>query len=117
MSDRPDQRPLSPATYQILLALAGRDRHGYAILKAIHRHTGGRVRIGPGTLYAAIRRLEDAGLIAESDWRPDADLDDERRRYYRLTAAGRAVLVAETDRLQAAVRVARRELAHGARAD
>ena len=102
--------PLSPATYQILLALAGRDRHGYAILKAVERQAGRAVRLGPGTLYAAIRRLEDQQLITESDWRPDPDLDDERRRYYRLTSLGRSVLVAETDRLQAAVKVARRVL-------
>ena len=107
--------PLSTPTYQILLALAGRDRHGYAILKAVERQTEGSLRLGPGTLYAAIRRLEDAGLITESDWRPDPDLDDERRRYYRLTATGRALLVAETERLQATVRMARKELAQGLR--
>src|SRR5262249_13954490 len=102
---------ISPATYQILLALAARDRHGYAILKAVERQSAGAVRLGPGTLYAAIRRLEDDGLIAESDLPPDPDPDAERRRYYRLTAAGRAALVAETDRLQAAVRLARKTLA------
>jgi len=115
MTRRKPPQPISPVSYQILLALAGRDRHGYAILKAVERQTEGAVRLGPGTLYAAIRRLEDDGLIAESDWRPDPDLDDERRRYYRLTAAGRGVLVAETERLQATVRLARRELAHGDR--
>jgi DNA-binding PadR family transcriptional regulator len=98
---------ISPATYHILLSLAGRDRHGYAILKAVERQTEGTVRLGPGTLYAAIRRLEDDGLIAESDWRPDPDLDDERRRYYRLTPSGRALLVAETDRMQATVKRAK----------
>jgi DNA-binding PadR family transcriptional regulator len=97
----------SPATYHILLALAGRDRHGYAILKAVERQTEGVVRLGPGTLYAAIRRLEDEGWIAESDWRPDPDLDDERRRYYRITPTGRALLVAETERLQATVKLAK----------
>jgi len=106
-----DFLPLSPATHQILLALAARDRHGYAIVKAVDRQTGGAVRLGPGTLYAAIRRLEDAGLVAESPWRPESDLDDRRRRYYRLTASGREVLMAETDRLEAAVKLARRELA------
>lgn len=105
--------PLSPASYQILLALTGRDRHGYAILRAIEEQRDGGPRLGPATLYAAIRRLEDAGLIAESDWRPDADLDDERRRYYRLTASGRAAVIAETDRLHAMVKLARRELARG----
>lgn len=108
---RPKTPPsLTPASYQILLALAARDRHGYAILKAVERQTEGHLRLGPGTLYAAIRRLEDHGLIAESDWRPDSDLDDERRRYYTLTRVGRMALVAETERLQALVRLARRTL-------
>jgi DNA-binding PadR family transcriptional regulator len=103
--------PLSPATYHILLALAARDRHGYAIRKAVDQQSGGAVRLGPGTLYAAIRRLEDAGLLEESPWRPDADLDDERRRYYRLTSTGRQALSAETERLQATVRLALKQLA------
>jgi DNA-binding PadR family transcriptional regulator len=102
--------PLSTATYQILLALAGRDRHGYLIRKAVEQQTAGSVRLGPGTLYAAIRRLEDQGLIEESPWRPDADLDDRRRRYYRLTDDGRAALQAETERLQATVRYALKQL-------
>ena len=110
---KPTDGPVTPATYQILLALAARDRHGYAVLKAVERQTEGRIRLGPGTLYAAIRRLEDEGLIAESDWRPDPDLDDERRRYYTLTRTGRALLVAETERLQALVRLAKRALGGG----
>lgn len=103
--------PLTPATYHILLALAGRDRHGYAIRKAVADQTDGAVRLGPGTLYAAIRRLEDNGFIEESPWRPDADLDDQRRRYYRLTSAGRQALAAETERLHATVKLAMRQLA------
>ncbi len=106
-----DSGPLSAATYHILLALAGRDRHGYAIRRAVEAQSDGAVRLGPGTLYAAIRRLEDAGLIEESPWRPDADLDDARRRYYRLTSAGRTVLQEETGRLQATVKFALRQLA------
>jgi DNA-binding PadR family transcriptional regulator len=102
---------MSPATYHILLALATRDRHGYAIRKAVHQQSDGTVRLGPGTLYAAIRRLEDAGLIEESPWRPDADLDDARRRYYRLTRSGRSALSAETERLQATVKLALKQLA------
>src|SRR5687768_2401531 len=101
---------LSPASYQILLALAGRDRHGYLIRKAIEQQTDGAMRLGPGTLYAAIRRLEDAGLVEESPWRPDADLDDRRRRYYRLTKSGRAALQAETERLRATVEFALKQL-------
>jgi DNA-binding PadR family transcriptional regulator len=100
----------SPAGYQILLALAARDRHGYLIRKAVEQQTDGDMRLGPGTLYAAIRRLEDQGLIEESPWRPDADLDDPRRRYYRLTKSGRAALEAETERLHATVKAALKQL-------
>ena len=110
MPDRPSA-PLSPATYHILLALAARDRHGYAIRRAVEQQSEQTVRLGPGTLYAAIRRLEDSGLIEESAWRPDADLDDERRRYYRLTRTGRQALHAETQRLQATVKFALKQLA------
>jgi len=100
----------SPVGYQILLALAARDRHGYLIRKAIEHQTDGAMKLGPGTLYAAIRRLEDQGLIDESPWRPDADLDDPRRRYYRLTRSGRAALEAETERLHATVKLALKQL-------
>ena len=100
----------SPVGYQILLALAGRDRHGYLIRKAVEQQTDGAMTLGPGTLYAAIRRLEDAGLIEQSPWRPEADLDDQRRRYYRLTKPGRAALEAETARLQATVKMALKQL-------
>lgn len=110
MADAP-AGPLSPATYHILLALAPRDRHGYAIRRAVDLQTAGAVKLGPGTLYAAIRRLEDAGFIEESPWRPDADLDDERRRYYRLTSAGRQALATETENLLATVKFAKKQLA------
>ena len=100
----------SPIGYQILLALATRDRHGYLIRKAVEEQTDGAMKLGPGTLYAAIRRLEDQGLLEESPWRPDADLDDRRRRYYRLTKAGRAALEAETERLHATVKLALKHL-------
>lgn len=110
MPPDPPDAPLSPATYHILLALAPRDRHGYAIRRAVLEQSEGAVRLGPGTLYAAIRRLEDSGLIEESDWRPDADLDDDRRRYYRLTALGRAAVEAETDRLRATLKFAVHQL-------
>ena len=100
----------TPVGYQILLALATRDRHGYLIRKAVEQQTDGAMKLGPGTLYAAIRRLEDGGLVEESPWRPDADLDDARRRYYRLTSAGRAALEAETARMQATVKLALKQL-------
>jgi DNA-binding PadR family transcriptional regulator len=102
--------PLSPVAYHILLALAARDRHGYLIRKAVDQQTNGALKLGPGTLYAAIRRLEDRGLIEESRWRPEADLDDARRRYYALTQSGRAALAHETERLRDTVRFATRQL-------
>ncbi|HJU75985.1 MAG TPA: helix-turn-helix transcriptional regulator [Gemmatimonadaceae bacterium] len=101
---------MTPATYHILLALAGKDRHGYLIRKAVEQQTGGALRLGPGTLYAAIRRLEDQGLIEESPWRPEADLDDQRRRYYRLTNTGRAALRTETVRMRDTVTFALKQL-------
>ena len=100
------KKPLSPVTYHILLALADRDRHGYGIKKAVLDQSAGTIRLGPGTLYAAIRRLEVDGWIEESDWRPDPELDDERRRYYTLTRRGLGVLTAETERLRTTVRLA-----------
>ena len=110
MTDETSTGAPSPIGYQILLALAARDRHGYLIRKAVEQQTDGAMKLGPGTLYAAIRRLEDAGLVEESPWRPDADLDDRRRRYYRLTKTGRAALEAETARLQATVKLALKQL-------
>jgi DNA-binding PadR family transcriptional regulator len=107
-----DTPALSAVSYQILLALAGRDRHGYLIGKAVEEQTDGALTLGPGTLYAALRRLEDEGLIEESSWRPDKDLDDRRRRYYRLTTTGRTALRHETERLQATVKFALRQLRH-----
>ena len=92
--------PLSPHQFHILLALTGGERHGYALIQEIERRTHGELRLGTGTLYSAIGRLVELGLIA------DTGRDDERRRYYRLTGVGRAVLKAETARLEALVRAA-----------
>lgn len=103
--------PLTPATLQVLLALADGEKHGYAIMKEIARRTDGKVRLGAGTLYAALKRFVADGLVDESDERPDPALDDERRRYYRLTSRGRAVAVAETDRLAETLKQARAKLA------
>ena len=99
--------PLSPALWEILVALADGDKHGYAILKEIARRTDGAVRLSAGTLYALIRRAEADRLIVETDQRPDISLDDERRRYYRLTPLGRKVAAAEIERLEAIVEMAR----------
>ena len=77
--------PLTPAMFHILLALADRERHGYHIMQEVDERTEGKVRLGPGTLYGSIKRMLADGMIEETDERPDADMDDERRRYYRLT--------------------------------
>ena len=100
-------QPLTPAVFHILLALADGDKHGYAIMKDVENQTAGRLKLGPGTLYGTIKRLLTAGLIVEVDERPDPKLDDERRRYYRLTALGRRLALEENQRLTQAVKVAR----------
>jgi DNA-binding PadR family transcriptional regulator len=99
--------PLTPPLLHTLVALADGDKHGYAILKEIARRTDGAVRLSAGTLYALIRRAEADALIVETDERPDISLDDERRRYYRLTPLGRKVAAAEIERLEAIVEMAR----------
>src|SRR4051812_20073261 len=101
--------PLSTAQFHILLALVDGQRHGYGIIRDVEARTGGAVRLGTGTLYTALARLEALALVDEPARRPAAQEDDERRKYYRLTSLGRAVLQAETDRLEALVRHARRK--------
>ncbi|HTU93536.1 MAG TPA: PadR family transcriptional regulator [Gemmataceae bacterium] len=100
------QLPLSPPEFQILLALADGEKHGYAIMQEVHARTEGRTRLGPGTLYGAIKRMLGGGLIEEAEERPDPRLDDQRRRYYRLTDAGRRLAGAEAQRLAELVRTA-----------
>jgi DNA-binding PadR family transcriptional regulator len=103
--------PVTPAEFHILLALADQDRHGYAIMQQVAADTGGAVRLGPGTLYGAIKRLLDHRYIREVEARVDPELDDARRRYYRLTPAGRTAATAEASRLADLVKLARsREL-------
>ena len=99
--------PLTPPLLHTLVALADGDKHGYAILKEIARRTDDAVRLSAGTLYALVRRATADGLIVESDERPDPALDDERRRYYRLTPFGRRVAAAEIDRMESIVEMAR----------
>ena len=106
--DPQDFLPLTPAVFNILLALADGEKHGYGIMQEIAAHTGGRLRLGPGTLYGSIKRMLEDDLIEESDERPDPAHDDERRRYYRLTEFGQRVAVAEAARLEELVRLARR---------
>ena len=98
--------PLTPSMFHVLLALAGNDLHGYAILKEVELRTGGKVRLSTGTLYGIIKRLLNDGLIVELRSRP-ADSDDERRRYYRLTPPGRQVAAAEAERMDEVLSIAR----------
>lgn len=97
--------PLTAASFHVLLALADEPRHGYAIMQEVEERTGGRVRLGPGTLYGVIKRLRESELIAE-DLGGAGDADD-RRRVYRLTRLGRDVVEAEAGRLSALVDAAR----------
>jgi len=101
--------PLPLATFHILLALAQEDRHGYAIILDVEKRTDGDLRLSPGTLYRSIQRMLEQDLISETIERPAPELDDERRRYYHITAFGEAVARAETHRLASLVRMARGE--------
>jgi DNA-binding PadR family transcriptional regulator len=101
--------PLSEVAFEILLALADRDCHGYHLIRGIEERTKGRLALHAGTLYRALSRLRREGLIEELDERPDPELDDERRRYYRLTKLGRDVARAEARRLASQVGAARRK--------
>jgi DNA-binding PadR family transcriptional regulator len=102
-----DWLPLSPAVFHILLALSDGEMHGYAIMREVEQSTGGKIRMGPGTLYGAVKKLLTEHLIEETDGRPDPDRNDERRRYYRLTGLGAGVLNAELSRLRGILQTAR----------
>jgi len=91
--------PLPSATFHILMAIASEDRHGYAIIQDIEQRTGGALRLSAGTLYRSIQRMLEQGLLVETSERPAPELDDERRRYYRITPFGAAVARAEAKRL------------------
>src|SRR6266478_8961186 len=91
--------PLTAAVFHILIALADGERHGYAIMRQVSEDTDGALQLGPGTLYGCLKRMLVAGLVEESDLRPDPELDDERRRYYRMTNLGQLVVRAEAQRL------------------
>src|SRR5215467_15942555 len=99
--------PLKTNWFHILLSLSDQEQHGYGIMQEVLERTHGKVRLWPATLYGSIKRLIEADLIEESDERPAPELDDARRRYYRLTALGRRVLDAECERLQELVRIIR----------
>jgi len=102
-------RPLSAAVFYILLALVDGEKHGYAIMKDVETQTSGKIKMGPGTLYGSLKRMQAAGLIEESGDRPDPELDDERRRYYRLSGLGQNVIKSESQRLAELVQVARQK--------
>jgi len=104
-----DLLPLTPAVFHILLTLAEGERHGYAIMQEVAESTNRQINMGPGTLYGTIKRLLEAGLIEESDRRPDAQEDDERRRYYCLTGLGQRVLEAEASRYNELAKLVRRK--------
>jgi DNA-binding PadR family transcriptional regulator len=99
--------PLTTVAFEILIALAAGEQHGYSVMQEVERRTDGRIVLHPGTLYRALGRLLDTGLIEELDERPAPDLDDQRRRYYRLTALGQRVARAEAERLASQVSAAR----------
>ena len=102
-----DFLPLTPAAFHILLALADRERHGYDIMREVDERTEGKAQMGPGTLYGSIKRMLSDGLVQELDERPDPELDDERRRYYRLTDFGFKVAAAEAEGLAQLVKAAK----------
>jgi DNA-binding PadR family transcriptional regulator len=99
--------PLTPAMFHVLVALADGEQHGYAIIKGVAAHTQGEVTLSTGTLYGIVKRLLAEGMVVESGRRPAAALDDERRRYYRLTDFGRRVARAEAERLEKMLAAAR----------
>jgi DNA-binding PadR family transcriptional regulator len=110
MKKPPDLLPLTPPVFHILLALADEERHGYGIMQDVARQTNDVLQLGPGTLYGCLKRMLAAGLIEESEERPDLKLDDERRRYYRMTSLGRSTVKAEVRRLAGAVSAAKVKL-------
>jgi DNA-binding PadR family transcriptional regulator len=109
MSDRDPAHllPLTPGMFQVLIALADGEKHGYAIIKEVSRRTAGDVTLSAATLYTIVRRFVQEGVITESAERPDPSLDDERRRYYRLTDFGRRVARAEAQRMETVLGMAR----------
>ena len=106
-SDIEAMLPLPAATFHILIAIAKEDRHGYAIIQDVEQRTGGEIRLSAGTLYRSLQRMLEQRLLRETRDRPAPELDDERRRYYRITPFGQAVARAEARRMSELVRMAR----------
>ena len=109
MKDAPAFLPLHQNWFHILLSLVGAEQHGYGIMQEVLERTGSAVRLWPATLYGSLKRMIEDGLIEESDERPAPELDDARRRYYRLTRLGRKVLELECERLEGMVRMAQKK--------
>ena len=101
-----ERKALAPAVFHILLSLGAGDRHGYAIKREVEARTDGKLKLGPGVLYGSINKMLELGLIEEAEERPDPHLDDERRRYYRITDSGRKVAQAEAVRMRELVKLA-----------
>jgi DNA-binding PadR family transcriptional regulator len=106
MASKKVSTPLTPAVLHILIALSTKERHGYGIMKQVETDSRGKVKMGPGTLYGSVGRMIDAGLIRESDRKIDPEMDDERRVYYKITAAGDKALAAELERYRDVVALA-----------
>lgn len=100
--------PLTPAVLYILLALSGGEKHGYGIMKQVEDDSEGKVSMGNGTLYGSLKRMLDAGLVAESDKKIDPDMDDQRRIYYKITGLGQKALAAELERYERVVALTKR---------
>ncbi len=111
MSDSNAYTPLTPAVLHILMALSESEKHGYAIMKQVEADSEGKVTMGPGTLYGSIKRMLDAGLIAESNKKVDPKMDDQRRIYYKITGLGSKALQAELDRYENVVKLTKRRTA------
>jgi DNA-binding PadR family transcriptional regulator len=110
MQENPTEyQPLTPAVFHIMLALADGEKHGYAIMKEVELLTNHQIKMGPGTLYGSIKRMVANGLVEESAGRPDPELGEERRRYYRLTGLGQRVIRLESQRMEVAVKAARQK--------
>ena len=106
-STEPDPLPLTPPVFHILVALSEGEKHGYAIMQDVASQTNDALQLGPGTLYGCLKRMLAANLVEESEERPDPELDDGRRRYYKMTALGRRAVRAEAARLSKAVTAAK----------
>lgn len=107
MASKNELPALRPVELLVLTELSRQDQHGYGIVQAVERHTGGSVSLVPGNLYRVLHRLIDRGLIAETERPPNADSDDQRRRYYRITQPGREETAREIERVESLVSLAR----------